>query len=700
MDLDLISKDGRKMFTRVNTSPITDENGDHIGTLAYVTDLTARKASEEALKKNQMLLTNTQKAAKLGSFEYDIVDESVRWSEESYRIFERDPLFGAISLMEMRSYYHPDDKAKVVERMRIALEKGEASELEYRIVLPGGHIKHIQGRMIPEKDDKGKVIRLLGTVLDVTERRMVEEAMLESERKFRYFVQQSSEGISFIDEDGRILEWNHRLEQITGLEREKAIGRFTWDVRSPLMNRDGGERYTPEQTKEAITKALGSGTAPFLGSPIEAHYTRPDGGIRTVQQLSFPIRTERGHMIGTTVLDITERKAAEEALASEVKINKMIADLSSGILTKDAIDDIAVTMFAGLKELTGSGSGFVGYLEPRTGYLIVPTLAPDHGSAEQRNVTVIKELKGAWGKVVSGRTPMFTNDPKNEVAAIWASGTDTVVKRYLSVPAMIGDTFVGFIGLANSPRDYTEKDLELVQRLATIFAIALLRKKMDESLMGSNDVLRLITKIMRHDIQNDLTVISASLELHKMTGSDDYLERATRSINKITELIGRMKELEMFFTGVSGSLRPYDLRAEIDLVMRDYAPLLYSIRGNGLVMADQAVTSVIDNLVRNAIRHGQTKRIDFSIEDHGELCQLRVADLGVGISDKIKGKVFEEGFCYGPQAGSGLGLYLIRKTIERYGGTVHIEDNQPKGAVFVLDIPQKRPSTDDGRQSG
>ena len=70
----------------------------------------------------------------------------------------------------------------------------------------------------------------------------------------------------------------------------------------------------------------------------------------------------------------------------------------------------------------------------------------------------------------------------------------------------------------------------------------------------------------------------------------------------------------------------------------------------------------------------------------GDFCEIRVADYGKGIPEKIKDKVFEEGFSHGESASTGQGLYIVKKLVDRYGGEVEIEDNKPKGAIFVLKL--------------
>lgn len=115
------------------------------------------------------------------------------------------------------------------------------------------------------------------------------------------------------------------------------------------------------------------------------------------------------------------------------------------------------------------------------------------------------------------------------------------------------------------------------------------------------------------------------------------------------------------------------------------------IHGDCNILADNALYSVFENMVKNAVNHGKADRVNITVEEKDQFCEIKIADDGKGISDQFKEKVFEESFSNGN--GTGMGLYIARNTIERYGGTIHLENNQPNGAVFVLSL--KTPETEE-----
>jgi PAS domain S-box-containing protein len=211
------------------------------------------------------------------------------------------------------------------------------------------------------------------------------------------------------------------------------------------------------------------------------------------------------------------------------------------------------------------------------------------------------------------------------------------------------------------------------------------RKKAEEKLEADHEHIRLINKILRHDIINDLNAINSALRLYGRSKKEELLEEASAHVNKSVKLINRMKELETFISS-HRDLKLYSVTEVLKEVVASYPAIAFNIVGEGQVLADESLNSVIDNIISNAVVHGKTDSIDIKIEGRGEYCEIQITDYGVGIPEEVKEKIFEEKFAYGETGGTGLGLYIVKKAMETYGGHVRIEDNIPKGAVFVLTL--------------
>ncbi len=194
-----------------------------------------------------------------------------------------------------------------------------------------------------------------------------------------------------------------------------------------------------------------------------------------------------------------------------------------------------------------------------------------------------------------------------------------------------------------------------------------------------SELLRLINSHVRHDVLNDLTTIRSILEIYQDTKNDELLKDILKRIDGSAEFLKEMREVESMVS--EGTLKPLSLSDALRPIEDKYGGYVnINVKSGCTVMADDSLTSIFDNLVRNAITHGNADKIDISIINKDEICQVEVADNGKGIPKDIRDRVFEAGVSTN---GTGLGLYIVKKTVERYGGSIHLEDKQ-HGTNFVL----------------
>ena len=214
-------------------------------------------------------------------------------------------------------------------------------------------------------------------------------------------------------------------------------------------------------------------------------------------------------------------------------------------------------------------------------------------------------------------------------------------------------------------------------------------KKVQRELMEMNEVLTLIGKISRHDIRNRLAVALGLIGLRREGLSDDpmMIEEAYKSIQRAVDITKRMNDLEKLMTG-GGRLERRDINEIIENVLSSHS-VKYRIKGRCQAFVDDAFDSVVENLVTNAITHGRATRINVEMTEQDGKCRVSFEDNGKGIPEDIIGELFNEGVSWGETRGTGLGLYIVRKVIERYGGKVWFEAARSGGARFVLTLPKK-----------
>lgn len=217
-------------------------------------------------------------------------------------------------------------------------------------------------------------------------------------------------------------------------------------------------------------------------------------------------------------------------------------------------------------------------------------------------------------------------------------------------------------------------------------------KARDRQINELNETLRIINKTMRHDILNDFTVTMGNIDTYLELGEPKDVKIVLKQISKATHrgkvLIDQMRDLEQAVTS-GGQLLDIDPSTVISAVAKNFEDLSVKIKGESKkVKADQAFSSLVLNIFRNAAMHGRARQIEVTFREVGQDLEVRFADDGRGIPDEVKGQLFQEGAKFGETGHTGLGLYIIKKTITRYNGSIAIEDNKPRGAVFVVKIPK------------
>lgn len=200
-------------------------------------------------------------------------------------------------------------------------------------------------------------------------------------------------------------------------------------------------------------------------------------------------------------------------------------------------------------------------------------------------------------------------------------------------------------------------------------------------------MLLLLNRALRHDVLNVFTAARMCVELLKefcenIEEAKLVLQKLETTLERGVKIITNLRAFEEAV--VEDRLEKINVREVVEDVAKHF-DISVTVEGNCEVVADRGLRTIFENLFQNAVQHGRTDRIEVKIKRVGDFCEIRV-DYGTGIPDKIKDKIFEKGFTYGRAASTGQGLYLVKKLVERYGGEIWVENNQPNGSVFVLKL--------------
>lgn len=183
-----------------------DTNGQPLRMIGCHIDITQRKQAEAQLQKSDAHLKLAQRIGKLGSWELDLHTQKVIWSDQVFRIFGRDAATHAPSLEELQQLLHPDDRTIHQQTIETAIATAQPYELECRTYRSDGTLVYMQAKGEPILDAAGQVVQLAGTVLDITERKQAEVALMQSEATNRALMSAIPDLLIWIHQDGTYLD--------------------------------------------------------------------------------------------------------------------------------------------------------------------------------------------------------------------------------------------------------------------------------------------------------------------------------------------------------------------------------------------------------------------------------------------------------------------------------------------------------------
>ena len=317
VDTQRLAKDGRRIDVSISMSPIRDATGGIIGAAAFTRDISMRIAAEERTRRSEMQLAEAQELAALGSWEWDLESAEVTWSPQLYRILGRDPDRSPASYEGYLEAVHPSDRALAQAATQDTLASGMPFGYECRAVRPDGveRVIHARGRAV--KDDTGTVVRLLGTVQDITEVAHARRRLEQANRQNEALLNSAADGIYGLDLEGRITFANPAATVLTGYMVEETLGRRHHDL--VHHTREDG---TPYPLKDCpCTRGLEQDVVRTVCD--EVFWCR-DGSSFPVEYTTTPI-SDGDTLTGALVVfrDITERRRIESELE---RLNTALAE--------------------------------------------------------------------------------------------------------------------------------------------------------------------------------------------------------------------------------------------------------------------------------------------------------------------------------------------------------------------------------------
>ena len=265
-----------------------------------------RQQSETALREQEELLRMALGAARMGAWDWNIVNGQEKWSKEVAEVFGEDPDTLETSYEHFFNRIHPDDRAFMEQAQHQTLEEGAEYNVEYRIIWDDGSIHWVNSRGNVIRNAEGKPIRMTGITMDISDRKRVELSLQQAEEKYRSIFENAADGIFQTTGDGNYISANPALANIYGYDSPELLI-------ATLSNHIEHQLYVAPQRRAEFIQLMNQHGAVI---DFESQVYRGDGGIIWISENAREVRDDDGNLLyyEGIVKDITDRKQAAEEL--------------------------------------------------------------------------------------------------------------------------------------------------------------------------------------------------------------------------------------------------------------------------------------------------------------------------------------------------------------------------------------------------
>ncbi|MFC7132739.1 MULTISPECIES: PAS domain S-box protein [Salinibaculum] len=722
-------------------------------------DITERKERERELALTRRMFERVQHMSSAASFEFDLETGHLR---RHSGIDELDGLTpGHLATVETAlQHVHPDDRERVRARMQEITETASDYDIEYRAKYGEETIRWYRSVAEVVTTEGHPILR--GMIRDITERKEREQRIQQERDRFQSVFEGAFDAIVITDEEGEYIEVNESATRLFGCEKEELIGKsirdfapedFSFDElweeftqseqergTFPLVRPDGSRRTveyaaTPDiiesqhlsilrditerdererelmamkeryetllaaapdpvfvadaetgeiiEINEAAETLLGESRDQIIGRhqstlhPEEdaelyrEAFERATGGRETIQ--AFPD--------GSRPKLVT---ADNETIPIEISVNTIplpdgpvIYGIFRDISARDkreelrqVIDLVPDLIFAKNREgeylLANETTAEVYGLSPEEVEGNPESeLLPDARASERFHEDDLEVIETDESKEI----------PEEELTTVdGETKTLQTVKIPYEIPGTGEDAVLGYA------RDVTE--LKEYQRV----------------IEEQRDSLEVLNQVVRHDIRNDLQLVTAYAEMledYVEEGGEEYVRQVREAAREAVDITTTARDITEVLLQQDTDRSPTGLdrviESEVKGIRSSNERALVTVEPlpRVKVLADDMLESLIRNLLKNAIVHNdkEVPKVTVSATTTDSVARIQVADNGPGIPDGQKETIFGKGEAGLDSQGSGIGLYLVQTLVDRYGGDVWVEANDPQGSVFVVELP-------------
>jgi PAS domain S-box-containing protein len=677
MELALRRKDGSTVPVFSNHAVIAGPDGER-EIYCLDLDLTENRRLTRALRRSEERLRLAMDAADDGYWDWDLRTGRVYWSPRCYTMLGYPPDAFPMDFERWQELIHPDEREATRKAVEEKIHRGGTFLAEFRYRTADGGWRWIMGRgRTVKRDDSGAPIRMVGTHVDVHDRKMAEAALRESEARYRLLAENVTDVIWTMTPEGRFTYMSPSVERLRGFTPEEVMAR-------PME-----ATLTPESARLA-RKALGNALARDRGTdgpakPVRLELTQPckDGSIIPTEIVASPIYDSGGRLEGIlgVTRDIGDRKRAERAQRKTARLLESILDHSPALITVLDADARYVLVNQAAAEAIGKPAD---RLRGRAAADVLPA-------------EMASRFQGRIRQVLRERTPMTVHE-----SIPLATGLRDFETTLFPIETADGPLLGGIA------RDVTERNqAEANQR-------ELERRLLHAQKLESLGVL---AGGVAHDFNNILMTVMGNVELAL---EDPIVESFTReSLEEALKAARRAADLTRQMLAYSGKGKFLSQRLDMNELIRENAPMIrVPLAGRcslALNLADslppiladpEQIRQVLMNLAANAAEAiGEdagtvTLQTDLAELDAktlaagaadpppppGSYVRLSVIDNGGGMDAETRQRLFDPFFST-KFLGRGLGMSAVQGIVRGHDGSLFVESVPGRGTTVAAAFP-------------
>src|SRR5579862_2494659 len=549
----------------------------------------------------------------------------------------------------------------------------------------------LNAREILQQEGKARLILL--AIEDITERREAEK----SQARLAAIVEYSDDAIVGKNLSGIITSWNKGAQRLFGYSAEEATGQSV----SMLIPKDR------EDEEPRILERISR------GETVEHYETirqRKDGRLIDVSLTVSPIRDTRGNVIGASKIarDITQNKRAESLMVCQKQAFEMF---TSGVPLLKVLETLVRSVESQLRSQDWIAIHLLDESETRFAQTIAPSLPSDYTSGVDG--TEVSSAAGPYCAAVLARERVVVTDVarSKEFPAFAAFALPLGIRAAWSAPVLgstrkVLGTLAVYYSEERAPKPADDFLVEIVTRTA---AIIVERRQAEEALRRVNVDLTHFAYAASHDLQEPLRMVMSYTQLLARENkgrldpqSEQFVAYAVQGAQRMEALLRDLREYWSVNEQKIERLVPVECTRSLEKAL---ALLQMPIEESGAIVTHDSLPTVMaeelpltllfENLIGNAIKYRRPEappRIHISTRASARVVEFSVADNGIGIEPEHLETIFApfkrlHGHEY---PGTGLGLAMCQKIVERYGGRIWVESSYGEGSTFHFTVPMQK----------